>query len=60
MAELTVTVALLPVSGTYVMTADEAFLEAIASSITPWAADARAPRVWTDDRADLYGVLEFR
>ncbi|MDP2326887.1 MAG: fused MFS/spermidine synthase [Dehalococcoidia bacterium] len=42
------------------MTADEAFLEAIASSITPWAADARAPRVWTDDRADLYGVLEFR
>ncbi|PKN77929.1 MAG: hypothetical protein CVU47_12975 [Chloroflexi bacterium HGW-Chloroflexi-9] len=42
------------------VTADEAFLEAIASSITPWAADARAPRVWTDDRADLYGVIEFR
>ncbi|MDO9444902.1 MAG: fused MFS/spermidine synthase [Dehalococcoidia bacterium] len=42
------------------VSADEAFLEAVAGSITPWAAEARAPRVWTDDRADLYGVIEFR
>ena len=42
------------------VTADEAFLDAVAGSVTPWAADARAPRVWTDDRADLYGVLKFR
>jgi len=42
------------------VTADEVFLDAVADSVTPWGEDARAPRVWTDDRADLYGVLEFR
>ncbi|MDA0269558.1 MAG: fused MFS/spermidine synthase [Chloroflexi bacterium] len=42
------------------VTANEAFLAAAAPWIDEWPERARTPRVWTDDRSDLYGVIQFR
>lgn len=39
------------------VTGDEAFLGAVEGSVTPWQAHARTPRIWTDDRSDVFGLL---
>ncbi|GMU39844.1 MAG: hypothetical protein AMXMBFR23_07100 [Chloroflexota bacterium] len=41
------------------VTRDEAFLAAVEASVTPWQAHARTPRIWTDDRSDVFGLLVF-
>jgi hypothetical protein len=44
-----------------IVTADEAWAQtpAVSAAVSPWADDAREPRLWTDDRHTLYPLLRL-